>query len=217
MTNKRLTGLAFIALSITAIICISYFFKEDPIRYLVQYGKIVVLTLALRVVLEVLDRLKIIDLKKQHQENIEFERKLKKNKMNRIWLMLGTIIFFLLIFGTLFLFSEPSQTDSNVWEFKKSLFEKLKVLLFSSLYLAWGYVLFLGTRILGEDKSKKRWHFFSSLIIFLLFSAYLIGAYDSPNLLLVCFMLCLSVTWVHFVILKVIKNLIDDDLKEEGR
>lgn len=188
---------------------------ENPNQNLIHLGKLILLGFALSLLLKILDRLKLIDLKKQHQEQIEFERRLKRNKMNKIWLILGAIGFFLSTIGTLFIFLELSQTDSNVWEFKEPLFQNLRLFLFTFFYLFWGYVLILGIQILSRDKSKKGWHLFSSLLILVLFTSYLIGVSDSPSLLLVIFMLCLSSTWVQFVTLNVIKNLKDDALLEK--
>lgn len=215
LKNDRIKGLFLFAISIIAIILISMYRGENPNQNLIQLGKLVLLGFALSLLLKILDRLKLIDLKKQHQEQIDLERRLKRNKMNKIWLILGAIGFFLFTIGTLFIFLELSQTDSNVWEFKEPLFQNLKLFLFTFLYLFWGYVLILGIQILSRDKSKKGCHLFFSLFILVLFTSYIIGVSDSPSLLLVIFMLCLSSTWVQFVTLNVIKNLKDDALLEK--
>ncbi|EQC47960.1 hypothetical protein [Bacteriovorax sp. DB6_IX] len=165
LDNKKIKGLLQSLAIFGALFLVSPHIGIDPKEVAIFYGKILILVILINLLFWFLDKKGIIDLKKEEQERLELQKKLKSNKMNLAWFFGGFLGIVAIFIIPVYFFSTPKI--DNPW------ISVLEIDLIKSYYWAFclvfysfaSYVFIFGKYLLINEKGRN-WSLYRKLFYF---------------------------------------------------
>ncbi|TGD45969.1 hypothetical protein EP118_13800 [Halobacteriovorax sp. Y22] len=215
LNNKIIKGLFKSLALLGALFLVGPHIGIDPKEAAIFYGKILVLIIPFNLIFWFLDKKGIIDLKKEEQERLKLQKKLKSNKKNVIWFFGALVGLLLIIMIPIYLFSTPLKDNPGIRSIENELIQGYYWVFCIVFYSFNTYVFLFGKKLLAGNKRKRIGHYLASFFAFTLFTTSIILANDQPNLVLVMSCLCTGVTWIQFAAINIYKIMKEDETRLE--
>lgn len=215
MDNNRLKGLLGSLFAMVLLVIIGHYRGMNVEGILLFFGKIILIAIPVNLLVWFLDKKGIINLKKEDAQQKEFQAKLKKDKKSGLWILSAFVGFVVIFMFPIYMFTNPEEGNPSVWVMDDELVKKYYWLFCLSYYIPSSYVFKFGRENLEGFKGKRIAHHIGSFFTFALFTTYIIGANDQPNLILVMSILCIAVTWVQYCLININTRLSKVVLDEE--